>query len=453
MKYKIAIALTSLCCFLLMVFLLFPYDTNWDSSYIFSTIKGGDIQIDSWMGWCYPLIWKGLYDVSGFSQVMGAFQIFIFWLSISIIAVCLLPHNLKGYLIFLLFSLFPNNILFIAFISNNSFLYCILLLALAMWSVRLHNDRHSRIYLILCYSLLLVSCFVRREALFFIVPLAIVIIRLELGGNLRSIWSWLISICVAIVIFLVPLLFEKAVTSRYDDYNKFSTYQLTALVDFTGMSIKKGELLWPDYIINDEYKGREPEILEELNNCPYIYDDMTIFEYCGLKKFLKSNDIWRDTRMKNNEIIRIYLHNILYYIRYRAGMAFQLAFNSSCMFVNAPMEGYDELSGNRYLYSIRKYYPGFLKCAGVYLMAIIIAIGSLVFKIKKSARIHLSIRRWVVAFSVLLSVLLAVIVVVMGCPSAQVRYLYPYILIGFGAIAVMISKIEFSNEDSIHIRD
>lgn len=384
------------------------------------------------MGWFYPLFWSTLYKLTGVEHIIGVFQIIGYWTAVSIVALSSIRKNIYGYLIFFVFSFFPINLLFVCNITNNSLLFVFLLLAMAMYAVYVRNrERKPGWILVVCLILFLSAYFIRREAMFFIIPVMTYMSYRELFYGQRKMRSLLLSAVLTLSIFAVSNVTEKSLTRHIDGYYCFDSYQLAALVDITGMSGIKGELLWPDYIIKDEYLDDKPEIMKVLSSS-YLYDDVTIFKEHHLQDYLKTENIYT-VSMKPKDIVGIYVCNLRYYLIYRLKMVAQLTLRPLSPVQFSFYPGYVVSVKNERLMAFNNAVPGVFKMAGLYLV-LLIAFGIyVIYDFKKNKRASDIFNMVVIA-----SVLIVCMAIFAGAPSAQNRYLLPYLLLSMGVLAIYL---------------
>ena len=137
--------------------------------------------------------------------------------------------------------------------------------------------------------------------------------------------------------------------------------------------------------------------------------------------------------MQPKDIVGIYISNLRYYLIYRLKMAAQLTLRPLSPVQFSFYPGYVVSVKNERLMAFNNVVPGVFKMAGLYLV-LLIAFGIYVIyyfkKNKRSSDIFYMV--------VIASVLIVCMAIFAGAPSAQNRYLLPYLLLSMGVSAVYL---------------
>ena len=56
----------------------------WDSALVIKDILKGHALLNNWLGWYFPLIWEGLYRLTGVVHIMGSYILLLYWIGITI---------------------------------------------------------------------------------------------------------------------------------------------------------------------------------------------------------------------------------------------------------------------------------------------------------------------------------------------------------------------------------
>lgn len=154
--------------------LFHPYGIHFDSSLVINSMLQGDVFYSNWLGWLYPLMIKFSYWIFGLEDAIGLLQSIFYWFAVLIVALSAMPKSLLSIVCFVLFSYCPVNLLFVSTITNNSLLFCVILLALALFvlSRNIKKTKVSFCIFLLSIFLLLISSEIRRESIIFSFPLS-----------------------------------------------------------------------------------------------------------------------------------------------------------------------------------------------------------------------------------------------------------------------------------------
>lgn len=417
--------------------LFYPYGIHWDSANIINNIITDNSRITNWMGWLYPAIWALLYNISHQAFIIGTFQCFVYWISLCIIAISLFKRNIIGVILYILLSFFPISILFITNITNNALLYTFLLFSFSIYSI--YEKTQKRVFFFLFIVLLLISQFIRREACFFVFPIAIYFIFLYLHSKYSKVKSLLISICSICSFAFLNISVDCYISSIIPDYNQINSVQIANLQDLTGMSKFKGELLWPDNIIATEYIEKKDSIMSIINRSR-IYDDIDVFFTHGLRRCLLSKKHSKPN-LHMSDCLNIYRDNLFLYIQFRGNMIKQLFWASSTYIVNNDFTAFDNTFVNNMKYhnAIQNRLP---------LSSVRIAWYLLFFFIYYAYTI-LTKRKRIINDFVFIALFFSIAMVSLSCVSPQTRYLWVYVLLMIDFFIIGIAQHRNINRNNM----
>lgn len=314
------IFLISISGFFITGVLLYPYNMHYDNQYTFQKQIIEGLPPTNWMGWFFPMFWELLYTISGKKESIGIFQNLVYWAVMPTIYIYLFPKNKTDqfkswyHYWYLAFACCPLVVFSISYLTNNSFLTIFLLLMVLFYV--LYSFYQKKYYLLLSLFLLLCIAFIRRDAIFFIVPLSLYMIFLLTSKKI------LLSVFCSILFFSSFYAINKIITKNIIDYDSPENPQLTidsiamiALYDLTTMSYYKNELLIPDSILNEQFRGENRK--ETLSRIRDIGASRLLFNWSYFqdlsKEILAPNDVWH-TGLTLSEAIPLYLNNIPTYI-------------------------------------------------------------------------------------------------------------------------------------------
>jgi len=100
------------------------------------------------------------------------------------------------------------------------------------------------------------------------------------------------------------------------------------MMDITGMSVLKNDLLWPESIIKEEYRDKREEILDELKQ-RYIYDDNHVFGTDDeINKYLTFCYWGYGKIFSSGQTPAIYFDNLGYYLKYKCNFFINLTLDN-----------------------------------------------------------------------------------------------------------------------------
>ncbi|MGL4981810.1 MAG: hypothetical protein ACRC4W_02950 [Treponemataceae bacterium] len=307
------ITILSVVGFVFTGILVYPFGIHWDNAYVFTNIYTNTLP-NNWMGWFYPLFWGTLYKITKIPHIIGIYQNVIYWISAAILFKYLFLNKSKRY--FVLFAFFLGTIFFLVSITNNAFLATTVLFSIALWVLGCAKQR--KILLLISLLFLLSSLFIRRDAIFLITPILFAFMYNTLSFRLKNIFfKSVLSFFLVVVLLVICFKLEKYHTSKIEGYDQgIKSIELITIFDLTGMSYYKKELLIPDEILKEEYRGENRHlVLNHILKSPDIFNDVITFQinHHGVDEFFLSK-----MGVNLQMAVPIYLKNITSYIKFRA---------------------------------------------------------------------------------------------------------------------------------------
>lgn len=304
----LSIIYISIFGFFLTGILAYPYGINWDNSHVYYNL---DI-LNNWMGWFYPSLWQHLINIMRLKHCIGLLHNIFYWIGMPLIYINFISAPLlnKNYHYnYIIFAFCPSIVIFLTNITNNVLLLSFLALAIGSYTVFRKNK--SKIFFLLSIILLIVSTFIRRDAIIISIPL----LAYFLFTAFRSkIYAFLACILCIAATGGVNYLAKKNIKD-YD--STINSIELITIYDITGMSYYKKELLIPDEILKEEYRGsNRSQVMEAVLSSTNIHIDFITFEYTGVNHMLLSGTSWK-SGLTLKKALPIYMKNIPYYLFFR----------------------------------------------------------------------------------------------------------------------------------------
>ena len=326
-QYKY-IYLISVIGFIITGVLARPYHMHWDSNYAFTKYSLDQLPPTNWMGWFYPYFWDLLYKITNDKLSIGIFHNLVYWISMPILYInffqkreYITKFNTKYHYWYIALISFPFALGLLIGITNNILLASFLLLSVANFSIFLTNK--NKIFLIISLISLLIVSFLRRDALIIVIP---IMIYFNLVFSNRK----LLQTCLMSLLFLgMYSLINYSVVKNIPNYNNstasasINTIELVTIYDLTVMSYYKNELLLPDSILKEEYRGENRNTILQLIRSISIYD--LAFGWTALQNqigpLLVSETVWH-SGLSLKQAFPIYLQNIPWYLWLKLNMLY-----------------------------------------------------------------------------------------------------------------------------------
>jgi hypothetical protein len=260
--------------------LFYPYGITRDSQASFVAIYCGFtgneswVGINNWMGWFVPAVWGWLRSGTGLDSAIGLVHNLLYWVSMPLIYRNLFPGPSDGRLFsgyngwFVAFAFYPPLLLMLTSITNNVLLLSLVAAALAV--ISFYPKRRSGWLLIGAAGILVVATLVRRDAILFAAPFIA-------GMTFLSAQRAKISVALFAVAIFFALSFgiNKAATAGIPGYaDGIRNTEYISLFDLVGMSHLKQEVLIPEDLLKEKYRGAgRGVLLGEINAIPEIHQD------------------------------------------------------------------------------------------------------------------------------------------------------------------------------------
>ena len=326
-QYKY-IYLISVIGFILTGVLAHPYHIHFDSNYVFTKYSLEHLPPTNWMGWFYPYFWDLLYKITNNKLSIAIFHNLVYWISMPTIYINffqkkenIIKFNTKYHYWYMALVSFPFALGLLMGVTNNILLVSFLLLSVANFSVFLNNK--NKIFFVISLLSLLLAAFLRREALIIVIP---IMIYFNLVFSNRK---WLQTFLMSVLFLGMYSLINYSVVKKIPNYNdstistSINTIELVTLYDLTVMSYYKNELLLPDFILKEEYRGENRNTILQLIRSISIYD--LAFGWSALQNqigpLLVSETVWH-SGLSLKEAFPIYLQNVFWYLWLKLNMLY-----------------------------------------------------------------------------------------------------------------------------------
>ena len=326
-QYKYIYLISVIGFFITGVF-AYPYHIHFDSNYTFTKYSLEQLAPTNWMGWFYPYFWDFIYKITNDKSSIGIFHNLVYWISMPIIYINffqkkenIIKFNTKYHYWYMVLVSFPFAMGLLMGVTNNILLVSFLLLSVANFSIFLNNKNKE--FLIISLILLLIVSFLRREALIIVVPLMIYFNLVF--SNRKLLQTCLMSILFLGMYFIINYNVVKNIPNYNDSTKSLSinTIELVTIYDLTVMSYYKNELLIPDSILKEEYRGENRNTFLQLIRSISIYD--LAFGWTPLQNqigpLLVSETVWH-SGLSLKQAFPIYLQNIPWYLWLKLNMLY-----------------------------------------------------------------------------------------------------------------------------------
>ncbi|MGL4346883.1 MAG: hypothetical protein ACRCR9_02210, partial [Chitinophagaceae bacterium] len=289
-KYR-WIILISILGFVGTGILPYPYGVSYDDFYSVTDLSNfSDPQrFSTWLGWFYPVIWNLSRNI--LKVEFGVFNNIIYWSIMPLLYIRLFDFLKQSNKVFSLYTFWyfvftfcPFMIISLTNMHNSQAVLSFLLLGL-YFVVCYYKDRKI-LSLLLCLIFFICATLIRRDALFFMLPMIVVLSLLQ-QGTLRKI---LVLILFLVSSNLINTLGFKIIGTENPKAGAFSTIDYIVWYDLAAMSYHKKEMVIPDQYFRDTYKRSDQDIeipvdknealniiYEQFNN--HQFHDMFIYPY------------------------------------------------------------------------------------------------------------------------------------------------------------------------------
>ena len=319
-KKSTKVIILSVLGFILTGVFLYPYGTFWDSARAFTYIlTEGHANVDNWLGWYFPLLWEGLYRITGIQNILGTWIILLYWISVTILYLNLFDAEKRSLWWYAAFAWFPGSLMFVLNITNNALMMVMLMLGLAFLSV-FANKR--KLWWIVLSIITLIQCsFIRRESFVIVLPLVFIILLAVFLANRKKLTAFMYASITSIAIFIGLFGTEKAITSRITNYDYMDALSITCLHDMTAVTYQTERMCIPTHLLKTEYSDSKDcfeHLLKIENGQDSIWNgDVMIHR---IKPFLDIEDRYM-LRLPKQDVISFYSHNLIPWLKFRARYA------------------------------------------------------------------------------------------------------------------------------------
>ena len=281
--------------FLFTGVLLYPYGTFWDSARALTYILvDGHANVDNWLGWYFPLLWEGLYKITGIPNIMGTYVNILYWISITMLYLKVFDVKKRSLWWYVAFAWFPGTLMFIANITNNALMMVMLILGLSFFTF--YFNKKKWYWLALSIMTIIQCAFIRRESFIIAVPLVFVFLFIAFRQNNSKWHSFLYSGIIGVLVSLGVLGVEKSITGKLPNYDYMDAISMTALHDMSAVTFITRDMRIPNVIFKEEYadgKACFDDILGMEHGKDSIYNGDIMYHHIG--PYMKVEDTTNKT--------------------------------------------------------------------------------------------------------------------------------------------------------------
>lgn len=436
------IILLGIIGFLFTGVLLYPYGTFWDSARALTYILiDGHANVDNWLGWYFPLLWEGLYKMTGIPNIMGTYVNILYWLGVTLLYLNVYNVNKRSLWWYIAFAWFPGTLMFIVNITNNALMMVMLILGLAFFA--LYTNKKKWWWLALSIIIIIQCAFIRRESFIMVVPLLFVLLYIvycqNKGKRLSIIYSFVTGLLLVCGVFGA----EKAITSRMPNYDYMDALSITCLHDMSSVTYMTGKMCIPTDIFKEEYangKACFDDIMSMEQGRDSIYNGDIMFHHIG--PYMKLEDRYK-LHMPKDEIVSFYSHNLVSWLKFRAQYIYQYFWNKQQMCYTTLRDNtmilYDPPQPTIIQKILSYLVPGFW---GSLLIYYYLSLVVLLFDGRKKINYYFKGERLLV-YSLIGVSFLETALVLFTSIAVQYRYLYPVCVLQHLVFIFVLSRLKY----------
>lgn len=419
--------------------LLYPYGIMWDSALVIKDILKGHALLNNWLGWYFPLIWEGLYRLTGVVHIMGSYILLLYWIGITILYINLFnveKHSLWWYF---LFAWFPGTLLFVLNITNNALMFVMMILGISFFAI--YSNKKHWIWAVLSILTIIQCLFIRRESFIMVVPLVIMILYIVFLQNRKKWLAALYSIVIGLTVFIGIFFTEKTVTSKIPNYEYIDTMGFTCLFDMSAVTYLTGQMQIPNHIFKEEYADGKACF----NRIMKTSEDSIWNGDIVLKTFVcpyTNVGYYQNLSLPKSDIKTFYSNNFLSWLKFRAQYSIRYFWFRQCMC-------YTVKADNWHPYSTRN--PKTIQVALSYVFPLLL--GSLQFFYFLSIIfLFFDWKKWVsyrnkkerlFLFGLIVFSLFETGIVLLFSVDVQYRYLYPVCMLQYLIFVYVMSRLKY----------
>ncbi len=439
---KNIILILSALGFIVTGILFYPYGTFWDSARTLTYIlTEGHANVDNWLGWYYPLLWEGLYKLTGIPNIMGTYINLIYWIAITILYLNLFNVDKRSLWWYLAFAWFPGSLMFIVNIINNALMLVMLLLGLAFLS--LFSNMKKWWWAALSIISIIQCAFIRRESFIIVIPLTFIILLIIFLHDQKKIKAIVLACITSLLIFIGVFSTEKAITSRIPNYNYMDALSITCLHDMSAVTYMTGKMCIPNNIFKEEYsdgKACYTDIMSMENGNDSIWHGDVMLHHIG--PYMKIEDRYT-LRMDKSDILSFYMSNLPRWLIFRVQYIVHYFWYRQQMWYTANRDDkmilYDVPSPNVIQKGLSGIIPALLGWLQVFYY---LSFAILCFDWKKLIRYNSKNERILILSLIFVSFLESILVLFTSI-DIQYRYLYPVCVIQYLLFIYVMSKLDY----------
>ena len=428
--------------FLFTGVLLYPYGTFWDSARALTYILvDGHANVDNWLGWYFPLLWEGLYKITGIPNIMGTYINILYWIGVTLLYLNGFDVKKRSLWWYVAFAWFPGTLMFIVNITNNVLMMVMLILGMAFFA--LYTNKKKWWWLALSILTIIQCAFIRRESFIIAVPLVFVLLFIAYMQKNNKWHSFLFSGITGVLVFGGIFGLEKSITGKLPNYDYMDAISMTALHDMSAVTYMTGEMKIAKVIFKEEYAdGRAcfDDIMGMEHGKDSIYNGDIMYHHIG--PYMKVEDRYT-IHMPKEEIVSFYTHNFIPWLKFRAQYIYQYFWNKHQMCYTTLRDNsmilYDPPQPTIIQRGLSYLVPGLL---GSLLLYFYLSLIVFIFDWRKKINYLYKGERLLV-YSLIGVSLLETSLVLFTSIAVQYRYIYPVCVLQYLLFIFSLSRLKY----------
>lgn len=435
------ILLLSLLGFVVTGVMFYPFGLFWDSGRTLNYILiDGHANVDNWLGWYFPLLWEGLYRITGIPYIMGTWINLVYWVGITLLYLNIFNVERRSLWWYVAFAWFPGTLMFILNITNNALMMGMLILGLAFFAI--YANKKKMYWTVLSIITILQCAFIRRESFIIVIPLIIILLLIFFQQSQKQ-WRALLYACVtSFVIFLGVFGTEKVITNQIANYDYMDALSITCLHDMSAVTYLTSDMKIPTNIFKEEYADGKA-CFEDIMTMPQAKDSIcngdNMFHHIG--PYMKIEDRYM-LHMPKSEVIEFYTHNIVPWLKFRARFIFKYFwFRQEMCYTTTPgpMIQYQPASPNIIQKVMSFVVPAIFGSLQIfYYLSLIV----LVIDWRKTVSYRFKKERLLLRSLICIAVIETILVLFTSI-AVQYRYLYPVCVLQYIIFIYVLSRLKY----------
>lgn len=441
LEKKTKILLLGMVGFLFTGFYFYPYGVHWDSARTMSLIlANGHATVNNWLGWYFPLLWEGLYKITGIHHIIGTYINLIYWIGITILYLNIFEYEKRSIWWYITFACFPGTLMFIVNITNNCLMMVMLILGLAFFAV--YSNRKTCWWLVISIATIIQCAFIRRESFVIVIPLIFILLYIAYKQNHEKCRAIVFSCLTGLVVITGVFGTEKIITRRLPNYDYMDALSITALHDMSAVTYMTGKMCIPVKIFKNEFADGKT-CFEDINNMESVYDSIyngdIMFHH--IRPYIKLDDTYK-IHIARDDINKFYSQNFLSWLKFRSHYVFHYFWYRQIMY-------YEVKQDNDIMYAPQS--PNIIQKAISYFLPLLLGGPQLFFYLSLIVMLlsknNLIIYRFktenILLYSLIGISILETLIVVFTSIAVQYRYIYPICVLQYLTFVYVLSRINY----------